>query len=234
MFCSRVWAVGTQDCRNVHSEWQCSAAQYGRSAHKTDIQAVIDVSALRRVHWYIYRHFGVTPCSLVVIDVSALIRSCWQTVIDVSALRRVHWYSYWRFGVTPCSLVQLLTFRRYAVPAGKHLSRFRLYAVFTGTVIDVSALRRVCWQTVIDVSKGRSAFTFGSPSPGRVSAEPYLQQRPSQNLTHFRRSPRRTFVQNCVNVTCRAGPERRHFLTCCSMCVNNILWLPKAVSLLPK
>jgi hypothetical protein len=181
---------------------------------------VIDVSVLRRVHWYSYRRFGATLFT--------------DTVIEVSALRRVHWYSYRRFGATLCLLVQLSKFRLYAVFTGSYrrfgvtpcllvqLSTFRCYAVFTGTVID---FRRYAVPAgkVIGVSKDRSAFTFGSPSPGRVSADPHLQQRRSQNLTHFRRSPRSTFVWNCVNVTCRVGPERRRFLTCCSMCVNNIL-----------
>jgi hypothetical protein len=66
---------------------------------------VIDVSALRRFHWYSYRRFGVTPLLLV--------------------------NSYRRLGVMPYldRLVQVSTFRRYAVPAGKQLSTFRRHAV---------------------------------------------------------------------------------------------------------
>jgi len=173
---------------------------------------IIEVSALRRDYWYSYRRFGVTPLLLV--------------------------NSYRRFGLMSRLLEQLSTFRRYAVLTGTVIT-FRPYAVFTGTVIDVSALRRAYWYiyrrfgvtpcslvqlstfrrdavftgTVIDVSKDRSAFTFGSPSPGRVSADRHLHQRHSQNLTLLRRSPRQTFAQNCVNVTCRAGPECRRFLS---------------------
>jgi hypothetical protein len=103
--CSCWWMCHCADCQNVHGEWQCSAAEGGRSVHRT------------------------------------------QTFKPLSTFRRyaVHSGGYLSFGVTPCSLVHLLTFRRYAAPAGKQLSTFRRYAAFTGTVMDVSALLCVHW-----------------------------------------------------------------------------------------
>ena len=60
---------------------------------------VIDVSALRRAYWYIYRRFGVTPCSLVQLSTFRKIvvpsRSarpvqgeCQQTGIFINAILR--------------------------------------------------------------------------------------------------------------------------------------------------
>jgi hypothetical protein len=153
---------------------------------------VMNVSALHRVYWCSYRCLGVTP-----------------HLLDVLALLRVHWYSYQRFGLTPRLLVQLQMFGRYAAFTGR-------FGATTCSLVQLSTFGRYAVPAckVIGVPKVRSAFTFGSSSPGRVSADTHLHQRRPQNLTHLRRSPRRTFLQNCVNVTCRAGPECRRFLTC--------------------
>jgi len=83
------------DCKNVHGEWVFYSTVWAVGTQDR--------------HSSRYRRFGVTPCVLV------------------NSYRRyaVFTGSYRHFGLTPCLVVQLSTFRRYSVRAGKQLSTLR-------------------------------------------------------------------------------------------------------------